>query len=77
MYVVKFILNFTSHLNSEQLIPNCGENEFYYKYTTHLEKVNIYSYYYSMHTITTLIVCLLAIVISAVLIHYMFNDDNN
>ena len=48
MYVVKFILNFTSHLNSEQLIPNCGENEFYYKYTIHIEKLNTYYYLYSM-----------------------------
>ena len=77
MYVVKFILNFTSYLNSEQPIPNCGENEFYYKYTIHLEKVNDYYYLYSMYTITTLIASLLAIVVSALLIHYMFNDDNN
>jgi hypothetical protein len=28
MYVVKFILNFTSHQDFGQLIPNCGENEF-------------------------------------------------
>ena len=41
MYVVKFILNFTSHLDFEQLIPNCGENEFYYKYTHLLKKIYI------------------------------------
>ena len=48
MYVVKFILNFTSHLNSEQLTPYCGENEFYYKYTQHVEKVIVIYYLYSM-----------------------------
>ena len=28
----RFILIFTSHQDFEQLIPICGENEFYYKY---------------------------------------------
>jgi len=77
MYVVKFILNFTSHLNSEQPIPYCGENEFYYKYTQLIEKVIVIYYLYCMYTITTLIASLLAIVASGVIIYYIFNDDTN
>ena len=77
MYVVKFILNFTSHLDFEQLIPNCGENEFYYKYSQGIEKLKNCYYLYSMYTITTLIASLLAIVASGLLIYYLFNDDTN
>ena len=77
MYVVKFILNFTSHLDFEQLIPNCGENEFYYKYSQGIEKLKTCYYLYSMYTITTLIASLLAIVASGLLIYYLFNDDTN
>jgi hypothetical protein len=37
----RFILIFTSHQDFEQLIPYCGENEFYYKYNHLLKKIYI------------------------------------
>lgn len=75
MYVVKFILNFTSRQDFEQLIPNCGENEFYNKYSQDVEKLK--TCYYICIMVPTLISSLLSIVVSGILIYYLFYDDNN
>ena len=84
MYVVKFILYFMSHLYSEQLIPYCGVNEFYYKYNLHHKKIKspidsdyILSYHILMGiTVMSLVVCLLSIIISGLIIN-MFTNDND
>ena len=84
MYVVKSILNFTSHLYSEQPIPICGENEFYYKYNSHHKKIkspvdSIHILYYHIlmgMSVMSLVVCMISIIISGLIIN-TFRDDNN
>jgi len=74
MYVVRFILIFTFHLETEQLIPYCGENEFYYKYIIDLEKVNVLSYYYIMKALLSLYLVFIFLFIGGISICLLFLD---
>ena len=59
---------------TEQLIPYCGENEFYNKYTTDLEKVNVLYYYWIMKAFLFLYLILVCLFIGGLSICLLFLD---